>query len=751
MIDSSTPNSASFGHHELQTLMGHLERRKSTSDPRTSQNSVNMSAIYAFPDDSTLKYIDSLNSRQDALRAELDSLRRALATVEAEANRVDAALLRVANRRAPVNKLPEQVLGDIFEWCYVSVHSEYDWQLSDSEIIRVKLLSICHWWFVVATNRVSIWKHIYAPYGLSRPSPDTIMMTRLRLERTKAANIALSVFLVHNIADELGDDPTTPYDLDSLVEKSFPRCESLAIRYGSTPTSHPLVPLPPDQFQNLASLAITWYRDEDDGMEITPLSLLSRDTMYSRLKELSLSIYTYTFYPASALYADIFGLSATNASTIAYLKIDFDRVPNGTWSVLEYFSGLLKLTLCRNTAWQPHSHQDAHAFSGTTSRAISLVSLRIASIDHMPYYSSLLRLKAPHLEELVTVGPMDSRGRMHEEVSRESLSQGLFSLTPPSLLVTLRIESRYINHIPEEHWHNLFAAQKGLEIFQCTCSRVLVEQIQFIPRSLPRLRLLQLGADEVFDVHSKSYVFPIDIQYLAIQLEALRPHISVELSGETPGLRVLVELNKRSDLLLLPQGLPLSRFRVTPFDEPWSIHPAWRLSVPMPASFGHDELQTLIGYLEKRRLTSDPDTSQNAVDVRDYYDASDDSTIKYIDSVNLRQSALLTERDALCRALAAVDEEAKKVDLILTRAANSRALINKIPEEILGDIFEWHLSLVVCGFGKSSFHLDPYPRCIRPLQPRSKDRGHDDPFATEESQGSQYCPLNFSPLWESTG
>ncbi|KAF8312248.1 hypothetical protein DL93DRAFT_2082369 [Clavulina sp. PMI_390] len=122
----------------------------------------------------------------------------------------------------------------------------------------------------------------------------------------------------------------------------------------------------------------------------------------------------------------------------------------------------------------------------------------------------------------------------------------------------------------KEHWQNFFATQKRLEIFECPCRILLVEQISSISKAFPRLRFLHLGAEYAFDGEANVDVCSDDIRFLGNQLETLRPHISTELAEYSPGLRILVQIDEETDWTLLPTDFPLSRFRVTPLDEPWN-------------------------------------------------------------------------------------------------------------------------------------------------------------------------------------
>ncbi|KAF8308810.1 hypothetical protein DL93DRAFT_2170816 [Clavulina sp. PMI_390] len=571
-----------LGYNELKTLISYLEQRKGTSDPKTFQDAVDINNHDNSLDDPSLDYLDSLSSHQHDLRKEIGYLRRTLAVVEVEVKQVDFILARAANRRAPINKLPEQILGDIFEWCCLSVDperfSDDKWSsrtFLDRERARLTLLGICHWWFVVLTNRASIWRHVYALSGVPNRDPEAMaMVTRLRLERAKEASLAISIRLLRGISDQQ-EDPSTFYAVDHVLAQSFHRCETLHVNYRSTPTAHPLLPFPPpDKFPALTSLSIQWSRDYYSPGETRPPTVFSPGVLYPQLQELSLHITTtYRHYGVNTTFADLFGLDMVNVSAITTLDIDFDYAPDGTWSLLEHFDGLSKLTLhrrCVGSDW-PHS------YTGVSPHSITLRSLRIADINDIPYLSSLVRLKAPELEELVTYAPMDSGGMEHEEVLEESLTDGLFSLSPPSFLVTLRIAlyEWAIHRIPEEHWNNFFAAQKRLEILQCPCGNPLVKLLPSIPEAFPRLRLLHLGAEYAFDRRVADDVSPHEICFLGIQLEALRPDVSSELPETTPGLRVLVQLHEESDRSLLPDDFPLPRFRVTPYDKPWDNHPVW--------------------------------------------------------------------------------------------------------------------------------------------------------------------------------
>ncbi|KAF8323684.1 hypothetical protein DL93DRAFT_2092401 [Clavulina sp. PMI_390] len=488
----------------------------------------------------------------------------------AEAKQVDVIHARATSRRAPINKLPEQILAEIFEWCCLSI----DWKHLSPEPRRVNLLGVCHWWFVVLTNCASIWRHIHIPSGFYWLDPETVSMTRLRLERAKGAKITLSVYLFRNVSDE-ARDPTPSHPLDSLLAQSFPRCEKLEISYLSTRTGHSFIPLPPSELPNMASLSILWVRDRDVPRKTAPPALFPSHAAYQKLRELSLSIKTRTAFTEANIYADLFGLKTVDVSAITCLNIDFDSVPDGTWDILEHFVNLSKLGLRRIGAWQPWPHDNVHGSSGVTSQPIVLASLRTANIDYVPYFASLVRLKASYLEELVTRGPLESKERVHEEVLQESLTKGLFSLAPPSLLVTLRIVRRSNHCIPPEHWDNFFAVQKRLEILECACTHVFVERIHSVPEAFPRLRLLHLRAKSAFDKNWTTDLPIEDAQLLAYQIETIRPSVSAELPEDLPGLRVLVELDEGRDLLPLPDDLPLSRFRVMPYNKSWSIHPVW--------------------------------------------------------------------------------------------------------------------------------------------------------------------------------
>ncbi|KAF8312271.1 hypothetical protein DL93DRAFT_2156816 [Clavulina sp. PMI_390] len=552
------------------STIDYLDKRKSTSDAETPRNPIIMSDNYYSSDGPTLKSIKRLSLCQHASATEPDSFHRALSAVEAEAKQVDVIHARATSRRAPINKLPEQILAEIFEWCCLSI----DWKHLSPERRRVNLLGVCHWWFVVLTNCASIWRHIHIPSGFYWLNPETVSMTRLRLERAKAAKITLSVSLFYNVSDE-DRDPAPSHPLDNLLAKSFPRCEELEISYLSTRTGHSFIPLPPSELPNMASLSILWVRDRDVPRKTAPPALFPSHAAYQKLRELSLSIKTRTAFTEANIYADLFGLKTVDVSAITCLNIDFDSVPDGTWSVLEHFINLSKLGLRRIGAWQPWPHDDVHGSSGVTSQPIVLASLRTANIDYMPYFASLVRLKASHLEELVTRGPLESKERVHEEVVQESLTKGIFSLTPPTLLVTLRIVRRSNHYIPPEHWDNFFAVQKRLEILECACTHVFVERIHSVPEAFPRLRLLHLRAKSAFDKKWTTDLPIEDAQLLAYQIETLRPSVSAELPEDLPGLRVLVELDEGRDLSPLPDDLPLSRFRVMPYDRPWCIHPVW--------------------------------------------------------------------------------------------------------------------------------------------------------------------------------
>ncbi|KAF8308811.1 hypothetical protein DL93DRAFT_2170817 [Clavulina sp. PMI_390] len=570
--------STSFGHDELQNLIDYLENRKATSDPKTSRNVVSLSSPNGFTPD----HIESLGSRQSSVHAELDSLRRALAVVEAEAKHVDTALARATNCLAPVNKLDEQILGDIFEWCCLSVDPDRfgddKWSsrtFLNRERARVKLLGVCYWWSVVLTNRVSIWRDVYVLSGLPRRDPEAMaMVTRLRLERAKEATIALSVFLLRDMPDEY-EDPVAFYAVDDVLVQCLPQCESLHVNYRSTPPGHPLLPLPlPSAFPNLTSLSIQWSRNYDDLEETYPPTVFYPGVLYPQLQELWLHITTTNrLWSADVIFADLFGLDMVDVSAITSLHIDFDNVPDATWSILEHFDGLTKLTLHRRQRWGDYPLSN----TGVSLQAITLESLRTAEINNVPYFSSLVRLKAPHLEELTTHGPLDVGGIEHEDVVEESLINGLFSPSPPSLLVALRmaLDEWAIHHIPDEHWHNFFATQKRLEILRCPCRNLLVKLLPSIPDAFPRLRLLHLGAEYAFDRRQADDVTPDEIQLLGTQLEALRQYVSSKLPEDVPGLRILIQLGKGSDRVLLPKDFPLSRFRVTPHDEPWITHPKW--------------------------------------------------------------------------------------------------------------------------------------------------------------------------------
>lgn len=88
---------------------------------------------------------------------------RLITTVAAERKSIELAYKRAQNSLKPVNKVPDAILSEIFECYYdsmVDIRRGVSIAAERQDEALLKLMSVCHKWFTIATTQRSLWRDV---------------------------------------------------------------------------------------------------------------------------------------------------------------------------------------------------------------------------------------------------------------------------------------------------------------------------------------------------------------------------------------------------------------------------------------------------------------------------------------------------------------------------------------------------------------------------------------------------------------
>ncbi|KAF8306966.1 hypothetical protein DL93DRAFT_2171917 [Clavulina sp. PMI_390] len=285
--------------------------------------------------DPPYKHVESQLWKVAKLRGLVDAVS---AELEKEQNYLLALKYRHKNSSAPVNRLPEEVLGQIFHLFRPSptrdepIYSTRRGTASKMAALRAKFCAVCYRWREVILSDPTMWNVLYLAMDEGDNTPvDYIRWARLQLERSGNAPLDLSISLLHPA------ESCQPMYY-ALLREHIPRCQrlALAINY-HIGARYLLLDL---SFPNLKTFKILYTDDSGRHLSLPPAARtrIPRLTPVPPCYTPVLNCLTINAYPFNTV---IWDLSTGNYDKLKFLSLN--SISESLTSLFDFLSSLPQL------------------------------------------------------------------------------------------------------------------------------------------------------------------------------------------------------------------------------------------------------------------------------------------------------------------------------------------------------------------------------------------------------------------------